>query len=110
MIRFCEQRLEAMEPKTETPPAKKKGKSSGKKISKKKTRVTWQSSTEEEEESSEDEKPQGRKYYRLHSMCSHTTDACRGLKQMVAKYTKKKYMDHAKAKKKSADTKHEMKL
>ena len=110
MIRFCEQRLEAMEPKAEISAKKKKSKSSGKKTSsKKKVKVTWQSSEEEEEEeSSEDEKPQGRKYCRLHGMCSHTTDACRDLKEMIAKYKRKKYKDHGKAKKKTTYSKHEM--
>ena len=99
MVRFSE-RIESMEQESELAA---KTASSNKKKSRKssKKKVTFESSgEEEEEESSEDEKPR-KKYCKIHGLCSHTTDQCRDLKEMLSKHRKKKakgYKDSKKSK------------
>ena len=76
-ISFCE-RLEALE--TPIPKKKKSGTKSTQKASKKR-KVTFESNDSDDDD--DDDDSDGPKYCKLHGKCSHTTDQCKDIKQMV---------------------------
>ena len=76
-ISFCE-RLEALE--TPIPKKKRSGTKSTQKASKKR-KVTFESSDSDDDD--DDDDSEGPKYCKLHGKCSHTTDQCKDIKQMV---------------------------
>ena len=75
-VSFCE-RMESIEEPSATSSSTK---STNKKKSSKKRKVRFESS---DEDSDDEDSDSGPKYCKLHGKCSHTTDQCKDIKQLV---------------------------
>ena len=88
MVSFLEERVEHWEP---THPEEAKKPKANKK--RKAHFSTGSSGTSEEEEKEEEEPSRKRNFCQLYGMCNHTTDQCKGLKDLIKnkKYKKQDY-------------------
>ena len=89
---FFQTRCENLETQVETGSEKKKKKSSGKK-----KKVTISEASDSSSAESEAESSSKKKYCVYHGWCTHTTNACNDLKELIRKAKKNKQKGYAKA-------------